>query len=47
LTYILVADNPPVDVCRYPDSNKTGIFDDHGRRELFRATEVDYFDGEE
>ena len=47
LTYILVADNPPLDVSRYPDSNKVGVFDDHGRRELFRATEVDYFDGEE
>lgn len=47
LMYILIADNPPLDVCRYPDSNKIGIFDDHGRRDLLRAAEVDYFDGEE
>jgi uncharacterized cupin superfamily protein len=47
LTYILIADNPPVDVCRYPDSKKVGIYDDGDRRELFRATEVDYWDGEE
>ncbi len=47
LTYILVADNPPLDVCRYPDSDKVGVFDDHGRRELFRVTPVDYFDAEE
>lgn len=47
LTYILVADNPPLDVCNYPDSGKIGIFDDRGRREVFRATPVDYFDAEE
>ena len=47
LTYILIAESPPVDICRYPDSNKVGIFDDGDRRDLFRATEVDYFDGEE
>lgn len=47
LTYVLIADNPPVEICRYPDSNKVGHFDDRGRRELFRTTAVDYWDGEE
>jgi uncharacterized cupin superfamily protein len=47
LTYILIADNPPLDVCRYPDSNKAGVFAGTSRRELFRMTDVDYWDGEE
>jgi uncharacterized cupin superfamily protein len=44
LTFYIVADNPPVDVFHYPDSNK------YGTRPLgkyFRLDEVDYFDGEE
>lgn len=40
----IVADNPAVDVCRYPDSNKWGY---GPTRTFFRITEVDYFDGEE
>jgi uncharacterized cupin superfamily protein len=40
----IIADNPPLDICRYPDSNKWA----HSHtRTFFRMTEVDYFDGEE
>ena len=44
LTFYVIADNPPVDVFHYPDSNK------YGARPLgkyFRLNEADYFDGEE
>jgi uncharacterized cupin superfamily protein len=44
LFYYLVADNPPLDVWRYPDSNKWGH---SAPRKIFRATDVDYHDGEE
>ena len=44
LEFYLVADNPPVDVWHYPDSNKWGL---RGPRMIFRPTEVDYWDGEE
>jgi uncharacterized cupin superfamily protein len=40
----IIADNPPVDVFHYPDSNK------YGTRPLgkyFRIEEVDYFEGED
>lgn len=40
----IIADNPPMDLCHYPDSGK------YGTRPLakwFRLQEVDYFDGEE
>ncbi len=44
LVFYLIADNPPVDSCYYPDSKKwSGI----GPRRYFRPTELDYFDGEE
>ena len=46
LVYAIIADNPPVDVCDYPDSNKTGIFGESTRR-LVRTSDVDYWDGEE
>ena len=45
LRYLIIADNPPLDVCRYPDSGKVGIFGPY--RRIVRAVDVDYFDGEE
>jgi uncharacterized cupin superfamily protein len=44
LLFYIVADNPPLDVWNYPDSNKWGI---RQPRKIFRITEVDYHDGEE
>ncbi len=44
LEYFLIADNPPVDVWHYPDSNKWG-FRPHGG--IFQRTDVDYYLGEE
>jgi uncharacterized cupin superfamily protein len=44
LDYILVADNPPNEFWHYPDSNKFGM---RSPRKIFRATDVDYHDGEE
>ena len=44
LDYLLVADNPPNEFWHYPDSNKYGF---RAPRKIFRATEVDYHDGEE
>lgn len=44
LLYYLVADNPPLDVWHYPDSNKWGH---SAPRKFFRATDTDYWDGEE
>ena len=40
----IITDNPPVDLWRYPESDKWG----HSTtRTFFRMTEIDYFDGEE
>lgn len=47
LTYIIIADNPQLDVVRYPDSNKVGVCDGNSPHEFFRTTEVDYWDGED
>jgi uncharacterized cupin superfamily protein len=44
LVFYIIADNPPRDVCHYPDSDKWLI--SHPRK-VFRLTEVDYHDGEE
>lgn len=44
LEYFLVADNPPVDVWHYPDSDKWGF---RPRGGIFRRTDVDYYVGEE
>lgn len=44
LVFYLIADNPPVDGCHYPDSKKWGS---RRPRKFFRMTEVDYWDGEE
>ncbi|HTZ20439.1 MAG TPA: cupin domain-containing protein [Opitutaceae bacterium] len=42
--FYILADNPPVDVCHYPDSNKWAFVPS---RKVFRLTETDYFEGEE
>src|SRR5205085_10541996 len=44
LIYFLIADNPVTDVWQYPDSGKWGF---RPPRKIFRATESDYWDGEE
>lgn len=44
LEVLIVADNPPVDSCHYPDSNKWSL---RPPGKLFRMTETDYFDGED
>lgn len=44
LVFYIIADNPPVDECHYPDSKKWGAL---SPRRYFRPTETDYFDGEE
>src|SRR4051812_23760367 len=44
LVFSVIADNPPLDVWRYPDSNKWGIREP---RKIFRIKELNYFDGEE
>jgi uncharacterized cupin superfamily protein len=44
LTFLLIADNPPVDYWCYPDSQKWGL---RAPRKFFRPVEVDYWDGEE
>ena len=44
LEVLIVADNPPVDGCHYPDSNKWSL---RPPGKLFRMTETDYFDGED
>ncbi len=44
LEVLIIADNPPVDCCHYPDSNKWSM---RPPGKLFRMTEADYFDGED
>ena len=44
LECLIVADNPPVDLFYYPDSDKWGM---RPPDRFFRLTEVGYFDGEE
>jgi uncharacterized cupin superfamily protein len=49
LRYLLIADNPPVDPCVYPDSGKADVSVPGGEK-LIRYTsadDLDYFDGEE
>ncbi|MDB6127908.1 MAG: Cupin domain protein, partial [Verrucomicrobia bacterium] len=43
LEVYIITDNPPADICHYPDSDKWGIAP---HRKYFRLVEVDYFDGE-
>lgn len=44
LLFYLIADNPLADIWHYPDSNKWGH---RSPRKIFRATDTDYWDGEE
>ena len=44
LEVLIIADNPPLDACYYPDSDKWGVRPPGG---FFRRIEVDYFDGED
>jgi uncharacterized cupin superfamily protein len=44
LEVFIVADNPPLDACWYPDSQKWGL---RPPGVFFRLTPVDYFDGED
>jgi uncharacterized cupin superfamily protein len=44
LVYLIIADNPALDVCSYPDSKKS-VIDPGGA--FFRTIEAVYWDGEE
>jgi uncharacterized cupin superfamily protein len=44
LEVLIIADNPPLDGCFYPDSNKWAL---RPPGKIFRITEADYFDGED
>ncbi len=44
LEVLIVTDNPQLDACYYPDSNKWGL---RPPMKVFRMTEADYFDGED
>lgn len=44
LEVLIVADNPPLDGCHYPDSDKWSL---RPPGMIFRATPADYFDGED
>ena len=49
LRYLIVADNPPIDPCVYPDSGKAQVLVPGGEMTIrYRTTPgLDYFDGEE
>jgi uncharacterized cupin superfamily protein len=47
LVYYVIANNTAADVWRYPDSDKWGVPLPDGPDHYFRASAVDYFDGEE
>lgn len=44
LEVLIITDNPPLDGCHYPDSNKWAL---RPPAKIFRMTETDYFDGED
>ncbi|MBI5769230.1 MAG: cupin domain-containing protein [Verrucomicrobia bacterium] len=44
LEVLIIADNPPMDGCYYPDSDKWAV---RPPGKIFRLTEVDYFEGED
>ena len=44
LLFYIIADNTPVEVCYYPDSNKWAV---RPPKKFFRAQDVDHWDGEE
>ena len=45
--YYVIADNPRGDMCHYPDSGKFAVWKENGDEVIVKATEADYFDGEE
>jgi len=45
--YYVLADNPRGDQCFYPDSGKLAVWKENGQEVIVKATEADYFDGEE
>lgn len=45
--YYVIADNPRGDTCYYPDSGKFAVCKEDGHEVIVKATETDYFDGEE
>jgi uncharacterized cupin superfamily protein len=47
LVYLIIADNPLIDVCEYPDSGKLGVFAQPMVDRLLRGHDVDYWEGEE
>jgi uncharacterized cupin superfamily protein len=49
LRYLLIADNPPIDPCVYPDSGKAQVLVTGGQMMIrYSSTQdLDYFDGEE
>lgn len=44
LEVLIIADNPPLDACYYPDSDKWGL---RPPNRFFRTVPTDYFDGED
>ena len=46
LVYFIIADNPPLDFCSYPDSEKYSVTKSKFKPFL-RAADVEYWDGEE
>ena len=45
--YYVIADNPRGDTCHYPDSGKFAVWKEGNEEVIVKATETDYFDGEE
>ena len=45
--YYVIADNPRGDQCFYPDSGKFAVWKESGEEVIVKATEADYFEGEE
>lgn len=45
--YYVIADNPIGDQCHYPDSGKFAVWKEGGEEVIVKATEADYFEGEE
>ncbi len=45
--YYVIADNPRGDSCYYPDSGKFAVMKEGSDEVIVKATETDYFEGEE
>ena len=45
--YYVIADNPRGDMCHYPDSGKFAVWKEGNEEVMVKATEADYFEGEE